>query len=293
MLSFLIQRMCFAVLFLMLLPCGIKGQTAIGRERIDDAYVKDVRDHPDHSWTLVPSFGWSFFNKGRDSWQYEGIELYHYLAEEKLLLDASVEMMQRPPNGSDVVYGFGASWYPNDHLELHGRIQLTDDADFMPSERYGLGMQYRFHPQWELLMDVEHLNFGSYAQNWDDGITQIKPGLTYWFNDKTRITMRYTHGWVHDEVDYDYYSLDLTLGDLPRNAELVLSLAYGTDPDIGFGTGKATLTDAYVIGLMYKQPINPDLTFFVGLEYVYRLRPDNDRELYQMLTPTIGLSWKF
>lgn len=252
-----------------------------------------ARVHPDHACTIVPSFSWSFFNKSRDDWQHESIEIFYHLAQQRVLLDSSIELIHRPPNGYDMVYGIGSSWYPDDDLELHARIKFTDDADFMPSERYDVGAQYRLHPRWKLLMDIGHWNFGSYAPGWDDGITHVKPGLTYEFNDQTRITLRYTHGWVHDELDYDYYSLAVMLSDLPRDAELVLSLAYGSDPDIDFGVGGAILSDAYVVGVAYKQPVNPDLCVFIGLEYVYRLRADNNREMYQMLTPTIGLSWKF
>ncbi len=291
--TYLNQRSVLSLLLAVAIAHPVAGQTTAQATGIAATVVEDEATQPEHPWTLVPSFSWSFFNKGRDSWQQENLELYYYLAQEKLLFDASVERMHRPPNGYDTVYGFGAAWYPSDQLELHGGIKLTDDAGFLPSERYDLGFQYRWSPQWEVLLDVEQMNFGSYARQWNDGITQVKPGLRYWFSESNSLTLRYTHGWVHDAVDYDYYGVDVTFGDLPRDAKLVLSLAYGTDPDLDFGTGSTSLSDAYMVSIFYKQPVSADLTTFFGLEYVYRLRADNDDELYQMWTPTIGLSWKF
>lgn len=246
-----------------------------------------------HPWALVPAYSWSFFNKGRDSWQKESVDLYYYLNEEKLLLGGSVDMMHRPPDGDDIMYAFNASWYASSALEIHGEIALTQDADFLPSERYSIGLQYRLNPQLELLFDVDEMNFGSYAPTWKDGITQIKPGVSYWFTEKTFATLRYNHGWIHSETDYDYYSASINFGDLPRDGQLSFGISYGTDPDLDFGTGNAALSDAYTFNIFYKEPINPDLTVFAGLEYVYRLRADNNDELYQMWTPTIGLSWKF
>jgi hypothetical protein len=85
----------------------------------------------------------------------------------------------------------------------------------------------------------------------------------------------------------------VTLGDMPCNGQLTLGFAYGTDPDLDLGSGVTALSDAYLFSIFYKQPINPDLSIFAGLEYVYRMRSDTNGELYQKLTPTIGLSWKF
>jgi YaiO family outer membrane protein len=249
---------------------------------------------PAYQWTLVPAYSWSFFNKGRDSWQEESLDLYYYLEKEKVLLGTSIEIMHRPPSGTDIMYGLNASWYALDNLELHGGVSLTQDADFLPSERYSLGLQYRLNQDLGLLFDVEQLNFGSYAPEWeDDGITQIIPGISYWFTDNTYMTFRYTHGWVHDQTDIDCYSAKVNFGDLPRDGQLSIGVTYGTDPDLEFGTNGTTLSDAYTFSIFYKEPIKPNLTIFAGLEYVYRFQSNSDRELYQMWIPTIGLSWKF
>ena len=256
--------------------------------------LEQLDSKPAYQWTLVPAYSWSFFNKGRDSWQMESIDLYYYLPDEKLLLGGSVDMMHRPPNGNDIMYAFNASWYARNDLEIHGEIALTQDADFLPSERYSLGLQYRLNPKLGFIFDVEQLNFGSYAPAWeDDGITLIKPGISYWFTEKTFATFRYIHGWVNNESDFDCYSAALNFGDLPRDGQLTLGISFGTDPDLDFSTTGTALSDAYTFSIFYKEPIKPNLTIFAGLEYVYRFQPTNNHELYQMWTPTIGLSWKF
>ena len=144
-----------------------------------------------------------------------------------------------------------------------------------------------------LLLDVERLNFDSNINSSEYDITQIKPGVSIWFTEKSFVTLRYTHGWLHDETDYDYYSAALNFGDMPCDGRLTLGFAYGTDPELEFGAIGATLTDAYICSVFYKQPIKPDLSIYAGLEYVYRMRPDSNGELYQSMAPTVGLVWKF
>lgn len=291
---FILKQVPCAWLFVLLATQGVgRGQTDDLMARSATAPAQEAPVVAEPQWTLVPSLSWSFFNKGRDSWQQESIELYAHLVEQRLLLDASIDIMDRPPSGEDISYGMGVTWYANEKIEAHGGIALTPDADFAPSERYTLGLSARVNTPLELHLDVERMQFGSFAPAWDQGITQIRPGLSWWFTDQTRLTLRYTHGWVHDQADYDCYSLALHIGDLPRDARLSIAFSYGTDPDLDFGTNSTALSDAYVVSVLYRQPVRADLTVFIGLEYVYRLRPGSGGELYQMWTPTIGLSWKF
>ena len=243
-------------------------------------------------WTIVPSFSYSFFNKGRDSWQRESLDIY-YLADNSLLLGGSVDFQQRPPNEDDFTYSFNSSWYPRKNLELHAEISITPDAHFLANERYSVGAQYTLNSKATLLFDVERLDFDSNSTRGQFHITQIRPGVSYWLNEKSEITLRYTHGWLHNESDYDYYSASVKFIDLPRDAQLTVGVAYGTDPDLDFGTMGAILSDAYTCSVFYKQPIKPDLSVYAGVEYVYRMRADTNGELYQRITPTIGLSWKF
>lgn len=243
-------------------------------------------------WTVVPSFSWSFFNKGRDSWQTETLDIY-FQPNKQLLLGTTVDFLQRPPNGDDIRYSFNTSWYPRKDLELHGEISITPDARFLANERYAAGFQYTLNSKTTLLFDAERLDFNSNSRRSTFHISQIKPGISYWLTEKSEITLRYTHGWLHNEADYDYYSASLKLVDMPRDGQLTLAAAYGTDPDLDFGTMSALLSDAYTCSIFYKQPVKPDLSVFAGVEYVYRMSAGSSAELYQKITPTIGLSWKF
>jgi len=252
-----------------------------------------LQDDDASRWTLVTAFSYSFFNHGFDHWSKESTDIYYLLAAQKLLLGAGVDYEQRSAGRNDVVYGINASLYSTDALELHGEIKLTDDADFLPGEQYTLGFNYRTSEQLELHFDIEQMEFSDQVAPWDDGITQIKPGVTWWFNENDRITLTYTHGWVHDLGDYDYYSGKFHFGKIIRDGTLSIGLAYGTDPDVGFVPGTAALSDAYLLSIFYTEPVTPDLSVFFGVEYTYRMSPGSNRELYQMWTPTIGLSWKF
>jgi len=288
------KHTCLVILAMIFLLEDHYGQSPNSPLSAEIIKLEQLESEPAYQWTLVPTYSWSFFNKGRDSWQKESVDLYYYLPKEKLLLGGSVDMMHRPPNGSDIMYAFNASWYARNDLEIHGEIGLTQDADFLPSERYSLGLQYRLNQKLGFIFDVEQLNFGSYAPAWeDDGITLIKPGISYWFTENTFTTFRYTHGWAHDQVDFDCYGAAVVFGDLPRDGQLSIGISYGTDPDLDFGSTGTALSDAYTFSIFYKEPIKPNLTLFAGLEYVYRFQTNNNNELYQMWTPTIGLSWKF
>ena len=251
-----------------------------------------IQDKPFYPWIVVPSYSHTFFNKGREDWQKETLDIF-YQPDKYLLLGGSVDFVQRPPNDDDIMYSFNASWYPLKELEVHGEISHTPDANFLPNNAYSAGFQYILNPKVTLLLDAEQLYFDSNLSSAEYDITQIKPGVSYWFTEKSFVTLRYAHGWVHDELDYDYYSAAVNFGDMPRDGQLTFGFAYGTDPELDFGAPAASLSDAYIATVFYKEPIKPNLSVFAGLEYVYRLRPDNDKELYQSITPTTGLVWKF
>jgi YaiO family outer membrane protein len=237
-------------------------------------------------WILVPMFSYSVFNKGRESWQEESVELF-YQFNRKFLVGAEIDIRQRPPSGTDVLYSAMASWYLWDFFEIHGGIRLCPNPNFSPTQSYNGGFQYQVLPRVALLFDYDQMNFGG------GDIEQLKPGLVFWFSDVTFITLRYARGWVFSDLTYNYYSSALNLGGMPGGGRLILGFAYGTDPDIEFGTGDTSLSNAYIYTVFYNQPITRDLSVFAGAEYVYRLNDDNNGELYQQLTPTVGLSWKF
>lgn len=270
-----------------------KEALEIENSELAGSHAKEViQPKPLRPWTIVPSFSYSFFNKGREDWQRETVDIF-YQPDKYLLLGGSVDFVQRPPNDNDIMYSFNASWYPIKELEVHGEVSYTPNANFLPNNIYSAGFQYMLNPKVTLLLDVDQLYFDPQYGTTKYDITQVKPGISYWFTEETFITLRYAHGWVHDEVDYDYYSAAVNFGDLPRDGQLTVGFAYGTDPELDFGAPGAGLSDAYIATVFYKEPIREDISVFVGLEYVYRLHPFRDEELYQSITPTVGLVWKF
>ena len=144
-----------------------------------------------------------------------------------------------------------------------------------------------------LLFDYAQYNFSSVAPLGQGSIEQIKPGFSWWFTDDIFMTFRYSHGWAFDSDQYNYYAGTLNFWNLPGGGRLALGLAYGTDPDLDFGTGDTSLSNAWIGSLFYQHPITEDLWLIAGLQYVYRLRENNVDELYQQWSPTVGLSWKF
>ncbi|MFC4992618.1 YaiO family outer membrane beta-barrel protein [Rubritalea tangerina] len=268
---------------------------AVAGTQVDQADTSGkmvLEEKPFRRWTVVPSYSHTFFNKGREDWQRATLDMF-YQPRKDLLLGGSVDYLSRPPNDDDVVYSLNASWYPLKKLEVHGEVSYTPDANFMPNNKYTAGFQYIINSQFTALLDVDQLYFDLKNSDEDYDLTQIKPGVVWWFTEESNVTLRYAYGWVHNEVDYDYYSAALNYGELPRDGQLTLGFAYGTDPELDLGAPGALLSDAYIGTLFYREPIKPNLSVFAGVEYVYRLRPNSDEELYQSITPTIGLVWKF
>jgi hypothetical protein len=80
---------------------------------------------------------------------------------------------------------------------------------------------------------------------------------------------------------------------MPGGGRLTVGLAYGTDPDLDFGTGDTSLSNAWIGSLFYRQPITESFALVAGLQYVYRLQENNAGQLYQQWAPTIGAVWTF
>lgn len=252
---------------------------------------------PFKRWTLIPTFSWSFFNQGRPSWQEEDIQLF-YRVNKQLLLGAEIDLMQRPPSGSDELYSALASWYPVKYLELHGKVSFGPASSFAPSQIYQAGLEYQVMPRLALLFDFQQLNFSSgspveFSDSENTSITQVKPGVSFWLTDKSWITFRYAHGWAYGTENYNYYSGTFNIGDIPGGGRLTMGFAYGTDPDLDFASLRSSLSNAYIGTLFYSHPLTSDVSIFGGVQYVYRLREKDNSELYQQLTPTLGLVWKF
>lgn len=238
-------------------------------------------------WTFTPYYDYSFFNKGRQGWQEEYAQLL-YQVNRRLIIGAEIDILQRPPSGTDIYYSALASYYLTKYLEVHGKISICPDPSFAATQIYSGGFIYQLMTKVGLLLDYQRYNFIQ------GPIDQINPGLVYYFTEETFLTARYVRGWAFYDLQYNYYSAAFNLG-LPGKRRLTMAFAYGTDPDAQIGAdgnNVTTLSPAYTYSLFFTQPITRDLTLFTGVQYVYRLR-ESGGELYQQLTPTIGCCLKF
>lgn len=242
-------------------------------------------------WTLVPSFNMSFFNKGRDTWYEEDVQLF-YQVNKSLLIGGEIDIMTRPPD-TDILYSGMVSWYPWRFLEVHGKGSFAAQPRFAPNMIWQGGLEYMLHWRVGLLFDYQFLYFAQGGYVSDNSISQIKPGISLWITEKTFLTFRYARGWAYGTQTYNYYSGALNIGDMPGGGRLTLGFAYGTDPDLDYQTDRASLSNAYIYTLFYTQPITRDVSLFGGVQYVYRLKETDNSELYQQLTPTLGAVWKF
>ena len=227
---------------------------------------------PYKRWTIVPLYTFTAFNDGRDT---------------------SIDIRQRPPSGTDILYSGLASWYPVKNLELHTKLTFCPDPQFSPNQIYEGGLEYQVAPRLLLLFDYAQYNFSSVDPLGTGSIEQIKPGFSWWFTDDIFFTFRYAQGWAFNEDNYNYYSGTLNFWNMPRGGRLSVGLAYGTDPDLDFGTGDKSLSSAWIGSVFYQQPVTENFSVIAGLQYVYRLRENNSGALYQQWSPTIGGVWKF
>jgi hypothetical protein len=240
-----------------------------------------------HHWTFTPYYDYSFFNHGRQGWQEEDATLV-YQFDKRFALGAEIDIMQRPPSGTDTYYSALASYYLAKWLEVHGKISICPAPTFAAINIYSGGFIYQATPKLGLLLDYQRYNFIQ------GPIDQINPGIVYNFTDQTSIAFRYVRGWAFYNLEYNYYSTAFNLG-LPGDRKLTMAFAYGTDPDseIGAnGNNVSSLSPAYTYSLFFTQPITRELTLFTGVQYCYRLKQTGG-QLYEQLTPTIGCTWKF
>ncbi len=278
-------------------PCGTWAQatdpaTLLNQEMILEQEVAVREELPFKRWTIVPLYTFTAFNDGREPWQQEYIELL-FQPTRNLILGTSIDIRQRPPSGTDILYSALGSWYALDYLELHSTLTFSPNPNFSPDQIYSGGFEYQVAPRLLLLFDYTQFNFASVAPLGRGSIEQIKPGFSWWFNDDIFFTFRYAHGWAFNTDTYNYYAGTLNFWNMPGGGRLTAGLAYGTDPDIEFGTGATSLSNAWIGTLFYQQPITENFAVIAGLQYVYRLRENSSEELYQQWSPTIGAVWKF
>lgn len=238
-------------------------------------------------WTVSPSYSYSFFSNGQDGWQNANVQLY-YQYNRQWSLGLEVDLRDRPPTGTDTSYGGFVSYSPTDKLELHAKLMACPDSGFSANEAYSGGLQYQFMPKLALLLDYRGWNFS------DELIHQAQPGLLIGITDNLSLTLRYAHGWAFSEFEYNFYCAMLNY-ELPEGRRLTFSFDYGTDPNLEVGLGgnaRPTLSPAYTATIFFRQPLGTDVKLYTGFEYVYRM-DQNDDELYQRFTPTVGLAWSF
>lgn len=257
----------------------------VGKRVVTADIVKEERFK---RWIFTPYYDYSFFNHGRQGWQEEFAQLL-YRVNRRLIVGAEIDILQRPPSGTNIYYSALASWYLLKSLEVHGKISICPSPTFAATQIYTGGFIYQAAPKLGILLDYQRYNF-----IWGP-IDQINPGIVYNFTEETWITARYVRGWAFYDLQYNYYSAALNLG-LPGHRRLTLAFAYGTDPDAQIGANGDSVTSlspAYTYSLFFTQPITRDLKLFTGIQYVYRLESYGGSELYQQLTPTIGCSLQF
>ena len=267
--------------------------TLLNQEVILDQGVEVAEpEAPYKRWTIVPLYTFTAFNDGRDSWQQEYVEIL-YQPWRNFIIGTAIDIRQRPPSGTDILYSGLASWYPVKYLEVHTKLTFCPDPQFSPNQIYEGGLEYQVAPRLLLLFDYAQYNFSSVDPLGPGSIEQIKPGFSWWFTDDIFLTFRYAQGWAFNEDNYNYYSGTLNFWNMPYDGRLSVGLAYGTDPDLDFGTGDKSLSNAWIGSIFYQQPVTENFSVIAGLQYVYRLRENNSGQLYQQWSPTIGGIWKF
>jgi hypothetical protein len=283
------------LVFFCLAPARAQEQdaaTLLNQEVILDQGIEVREEKPFKRWTIIPLYTFTAFNDGRAGWQQEYIEIL-YQPLSNLILGTSIDIMQRPPSGTDILYSGLASWYPVKYLELHSKLSFCPDPQFAPNQIYNGGLEYQAAPRLLLLFDYTQFNFSSVAPLGPGSIEQVKPGFSWWFNDDVFFTFRYAQGWAFNDDNYNYYAGTMNFWNMPGGGRLTVGLAYGTDPDLDFGTGDTSLSNAWIGSLFYRQPITESFALVAGLQYVYRLRENNAGQLYQQWAPTIGGVWQF
>lgn len=264
-------------------PEKVKGHRAGCKEVLEPVPEERFR-----RWVITPYYAYSAFNHGRQAWQEQFAQIL-YRVNRRLILGGEIDVLERPPSGTNIYYSALASWYLFKTLELHGKISICPAPTFAATQIYSGGTAWQALPRLGVLLDYQHYNF-----LWGP-IDQINPGLVWSFNDDSWLTLRYVRGWAFYNLEYNYYSAALNIG-LPGKRRLSMAFAYGTDPDAQIGadgTTNTNLSPAYTYSLFLTQPITRDLNLFAGIQYCYRLTKYGGGELYEQITPTLGCTLQF
>lgn len=228
-------------------------------------------------WILVPMFSFSSLS-GRPSWEEYDTQLFYKIAP-NLTVGGEVDVRNRPPAGTDVLYSTMVSYSPWKPLELHAEISLSPSPSFSAEQIYQVGFEVRPVSRVSFLFDYQHYHYGS------GSIDQIKPGITYWFSDETYFTARYASGWAFGDTQYNGFGGNLNLG-LPGKRRLVLGYWHGTDPERDIEIPKTIKVSGNTYSAYFHQPIRRNIDLIVGAEY-------ESNHYYNRTTGTVGLAIKF
>ena len=92
-------------------PAALLNQEIILEQGVEVAEP----EAPYQRWTVVPLYTFTAFNDGRSSWQQEYVEIL-YQPWRNLIVGTAIDIRQRPPSGTDILYSGLASWYPVKYL---------------------------------------------------------------------------------------------------------------------------------------------------------------------------------
>jgi YaiO family outer membrane protein len=228
-------------------------------------------------WTATALYSQSQLSGNRPDWHETSADL-QYRASPDLFVGGSV--VERKRATTDFVYAVRASHLPSKGLELHGEIAWSPSPDFSAQQAYSAGLEWQRGNQLSLLLDYKRLNF-SFGD-----VDLYTPGATWWFDDKTYLTGRYSEGRAFGDTSFNYYSLMLNVG-LRDNARVRLGFARGSDPERSPGSLSTLLTDADIYSAYLFWPVGHRNQLIVGTEY------EDRTNIYRRNALTIGFSTRF
>ena len=208
-------------------------------------------------WAFTGLYTQSQLSGDRPGWHETSADLL-YRAAPDLFISGSV--VERKRATTDVVYAVRASHLPSKGLEIHGEIAWSPSPDFSAQQAYSAGLEWQRWNQLALLLDYKHLNF-SFGD-----LDQYTPGATWWFDDKTYLTGRYSYGRAFGDSSFNYFTLALNVG-LGNTARLKLGFARGADPERSPGSASTILTDADTYTAYLHWPVTHSTQLIVGMEH--------------------------
>lgn len=239
-------------------------------------------DQDEDRWALSALYTHSDFGSDRNDWQQLDVDLYHRASPRWVLL-AGADVRKRVTL-TDVVYGAGLGFYPNQAWQLHASITTTPDADFTYGSGYALDAAWRVKPWLSLLLGTRGFEYAS------GNLREWRPGATLWFNDDaSTLTVRYTDGDAFDSVAYDGWSMRADQN-FNEGRRLSLTYGHGIDPERDPGAPGVVLTEADYYGAYYRFPLRAagsGLDLILGAEY------EDRHDVYRRVSVSVGLVTRF